>query len=165
MLHAKTIVVDGRWSRIGSTNMNVSSLIANFELDVLVDHIDIARQLEAQFRKDLDRSAEVLLRRSRFRSSLQFRPPEASPGLHILGRRERRRQRVVTLRAVMGGSQRALLTQASLLATVIAALLFFFPRTMGLIFGTLTLYFFLTSLYGAWSQSRRVERGRRAAGQ
>lgn len=164
MLHAKTIVVDGRWSRIGSTNMNVSSLIANFELDVLVDHIDIARQLEAQFRKDLDRSAEVLLRKNRFRSTLQFRPPEASPGLHVLGPRERRRQTVVTLRAVLGGSQRALLTQASLVATVIAALLVFFPRTMGLIFGALTLYFFLTSVL-ALARRRGGQAGRRAGGQ
>ena len=160
MLHAKTIVVDGRWSRIGSTNMNVSSLIANFELDVLVDNVDIARHLEAQFRRDLDRSAEVLLRRSRFHSSLQFRPPEASPGLHILGKRERRRRTVVTLRAVMGGSQRALLTQTSLVATLIAALLFFFPRVMGLVFGTLTLYFFLTSVYGIWIRARRAQAGR-----
>jgi cardiolipin synthase len=30
MLHAKTIVVDGRWSRVGSTNMNLSRLIANY---------------------------------------------------------------------------------------------------------------------------------------
>ena len=148
MLHAKTIVVDGRWSRIGSTNMNVSSLIANFELDVLVDDVDIARQMEAQFRRDLDRSAEVVLRRRRFHSSLQFRPPEAPPELHVVGPRERRRRTVVTLRAVMGGSQRALLTQGSLLMTLLAALLFFFPRVMGTVFGALTLYLFLTWVVG-----------------
>jgi cardiolipin synthase len=146
MLHAKTIVVDGRWSRIGSTNMNLSSLIANYELDVLIDDAEIARQLEAQFRRDLDRSSEVLLRRNRFRSSLQFRPPDASPGVHVAGPRERRRRTAVTLRAVMGGSQRALLTQTTLVVTGIAALLFFFPRVMGLVFGGLTLYFFLTSV-------------------
>jgi len=161
MLHAKTIVVDGRWSRVGSTNMNVSSLIANYELDVLVDNIDIARQLEAQFRRDIDQSAEVLLRKSRFRSSLTFRPPEASPGVHIRGMRERRRGTVVTLRAVLGGSQRALLTQGSLLMTAIAALLFLFPRTMGLTFGLVTLYLFVTSVLGLTRQrqkDRRVDR-------
>ena len=168
MLHAKSIVVDGRWSRIGSTNMNLSSLIANFELDVLVDHVEIARQLEAQFRRDLDRSAEVQLRRNRFRSSLLFRPPEASPGVHVVGPRERRRRRVITLRAVMGGSQRALLTQTSLVATGIAALLVFFPRAMGITFGVITLYLFLTSLYGTVKQDRSRAgglTGRRADGQ
>ena len=117
MLHAKTIVVDGRWCRVGSTNMNVSSLIANFELDVLVDDVELARQLEAQFRRDLDRSVEVMVRRHRFRSSLTFRNPDASPGVHVRGMRERRRRTVVTLRALMGGSQRALLTQGSLVVT------------------------------------------------
>ena len=155
MLHAKTIVVDGRWSRVGSTNMNLSSLIANYELDVLVDNIDIARQLEAQFRRDIDHSAEVLLQKNRFRSSLTFRPPEESPGVHIRGMRERRRRTVVTLRAVMGGSQRALLTQGSLVVTVIAALLFLFPQTMGLTFGVLTLYLFVTSVLGIARQGRK----------
>jgi cardiolipin synthase len=163
MLHAKTIVVDGRWSRVGSTNMNLSSLIANYELDVMVDSEDIAHQLESQFRRDLDQSAEVLLRRKRFRSSLTFRPPEASPGPHVRGMREKRRRTVVTLRAVMGGSQRALLTQGSLMVTAIAVLLFFFPRAMGLTFGLLTVYLFVTSVLGMAREGRkslpRAQRG------
>lgn len=164
MLHAKTIVVDGRWSRIGSTNMNVSSLIANYEIDVLIDHVDIARELEAQFRRDLDKSSEVLLRRNRFHSSLQFRPPDEPPPVHHIGPRERRRRTVVTLRAVMGGSQRALLAQTSLLVTALAALLFLFPRAMGLLFGGITLYLFLTSVLG---MARRQDGPavRRAVGQ
>ncbi len=148
MLHAKTIVVDGRWSRVGSTNMNLSSLIANYELDVLVDDQELARELEAQFRRDLDRSVEVTLRRKRFRSSLAFRLPEASGSVHVPSMRERRRRTVVTLRAVLGGSQRALLAQGSLVVTAIAALLFFFPQQMGLTFGLLTLYLFVTSVAG-----------------
>lgn len=164
MLHAKTIVVDGRWSRVGSTNMNLSSLIANYELDVLVDDQELARQLEAQFRRDVDRSAEVTLRPSRFRSSLTFRLPEASATVHVhvRGKRERRRRTVVTLRAVLGGSQRALLTQGSLVVTAVAALLFFFPRTMGLTFGLVTLYLFLTSVVGL---ARGGQAGRRTGGQ
>ena len=53
MLHAKTIVVDGRWVRVGSTNLNLSSLLANYELDVLADGVGIAQTMEAQFRRDL----------------------------------------------------------------------------------------------------------------
>ena len=37
MLHAKTIVADGRWVRVGSSNLNASSLIGNYELDVLIE--------------------------------------------------------------------------------------------------------------------------------
>ena len=36
MLHAKTAVADGRWARVGSTNLNIASWIGNWELDV--DH-------------------------------------------------------------------------------------------------------------------------------
>jgi cardiolipin synthase len=37
MIHAKTAVFDGRFSRVGSTNMNIASWFGNYELDVLVD--------------------------------------------------------------------------------------------------------------------------------
>jgi cardiolipin synthase len=37
MLHAKTAVADGRWARVGSSNLNVSSWLANWELDVAIE--------------------------------------------------------------------------------------------------------------------------------
>ena len=37
MIHAKTAVADGRWARVGSTNLNVASWIGNRELDVVVE--------------------------------------------------------------------------------------------------------------------------------
>src|SRR5947209_14717989 len=33
MLHAKTLVADRRWARVGSSNLNVSSLLTNYELE------------------------------------------------------------------------------------------------------------------------------------
>src|SRR5256886_16865165 len=36
MLHAKTLVADRRWARVGSSNLNGSSLLTNYELDVAV---------------------------------------------------------------------------------------------------------------------------------
>ena len=35
MLHAKTAVADGRWARVGSTNLNIASWMGNRELDVI----------------------------------------------------------------------------------------------------------------------------------
>ena len=43
MLHAKTIVADGRWVRIGSSNLNPSSLLANWEIDLFVYGERLAR--------------------------------------------------------------------------------------------------------------------------
>src|SRR5262249_45426442 len=34
MMHAKTAVADGRWARVGSTNLNIASWLGNCELDV-----------------------------------------------------------------------------------------------------------------------------------
>ena len=48
--HNKTIVVDGAWCRVGSSNLNPSSLIGNYELDVLLHDPSLGAQLEAQRR-------------------------------------------------------------------------------------------------------------------
>jgi cardiolipin synthase len=42
MLHAKSIVCDDRWVRIGSSNLNPSSLLGNYELDVLIEDASLA---------------------------------------------------------------------------------------------------------------------------
>ena len=47
MLHAKTAVADGRWARVGSSNLNIASWMGNRELDVIVEDEPFARRLEA----------------------------------------------------------------------------------------------------------------------
>ena len=44
MLHAKTAVADGRWARVGSSNLNIASWVGNYELDVLVEDEDFPRR-------------------------------------------------------------------------------------------------------------------------
>jgi cardiolipin synthase len=61
MLHAKTAVADGCWARVGSTNLNPSSWLGNWEMDVAVDDEAFARELEEQYERDLARSTEVVL--------------------------------------------------------------------------------------------------------
>jgi len=56
MLHAKTAVADGRWARVGSTNLNIASWIGNRELDVVVEDAGFAGQMESMFVADLERS-------------------------------------------------------------------------------------------------------------
>jgi cardiolipin synthase len=60
MLHAKTAVADGRWSRVGSTNLNLTSWVTNWELDVTVEDEGFAAEMEAMFLEDLARSTEVV---------------------------------------------------------------------------------------------------------
>ena len=61
MMHAKTSVVDGVWSRIGSSNLNSASLLGNWELDVGVLDEGLGQQLEGLFLADLASSVEIVL--------------------------------------------------------------------------------------------------------
>ena len=61
MVHAKTAVADGRWARVGSSNLNVQSWLGNWELDVAVEDEPFARQMEAMFEHDLQNATEVVI--------------------------------------------------------------------------------------------------------
>jgi cardiolipin synthase A/B len=61
MIHAKTLVADGWLSKVGSTNLNFSSLAANWEIDLLVEDEGFARQMEELFEDDVSNSREVRL--------------------------------------------------------------------------------------------------------
>ena len=65
MLHAKTAVVDGRWSRVGSSNLNLASFIGNYELDVAVEDETIAQEMEDMYLRDLDNATEIVLAKNR----------------------------------------------------------------------------------------------------
>jgi cardiolipin synthase len=61
MLHAKTAVADGRWARVGSTNLNLASWLGNWELDVAVEDERFARAMETMYLDDLDHATEIVL--------------------------------------------------------------------------------------------------------
>ncbi len=61
MLHAKTAVADGRWARIGSSNLNISSWLGNYELDVAVEDEAFGQAMERMYMEDLARSTEIVL--------------------------------------------------------------------------------------------------------
>ncbi|HQT66298.1 MAG TPA: phospholipase D-like domain-containing protein [Acetobacteraceae bacterium] len=65
MLHAKTAVADGCWSRIGSSNSNIASWITNRELDVTIKDEHLAGQMEAMFEEDMANATEIVLQRGR----------------------------------------------------------------------------------------------------
>src|SRR5919107_203917 len=72
MIHAKTLVADGWLSKVGSTNLNFSSLAANWEIDLVVEDEGFARQMEELFEKDVSGSREVRL--ERFGQRTRVRP-------------------------------------------------------------------------------------------
>ncbi|HYH83995.1 MAG TPA: phospholipase D-like domain-containing protein [Pyrinomonadaceae bacterium] len=61
MIHAKTAVVDGKWARVGSTNLNVASWMGNWELDVTIEDEGFAREMQEMYCRDLEHSTEIVL--------------------------------------------------------------------------------------------------------
>ncbi len=65
MVHAKTAVADGCWTRIGSSNSNLASWVSNRELDVTIKDHALAAQMEAMFEADMQNATEVVLAQGR----------------------------------------------------------------------------------------------------
>jgi len=80
-MHAKTALADARWARVGSTNLNLSSWVGNWELDVIVEDESFARQMEDAFLDDLLHSTEIVLDGRR--------PRPVLAGTRFRGRRSR----------------------------------------------------------------------------
>jgi cardiolipin synthase len=59
ILHAKTGVVDGHWSTVGSTNMDMRSFIFNKEINIMVTGDAFGREMEDAFKEDLKNSTEI----------------------------------------------------------------------------------------------------------
>jgi len=63
MMHAKTMVVDGAWTTIGSSNFDDRSFRLNDEVNINIYNDDVAAQMETMFHADLARCEEVTLRK------------------------------------------------------------------------------------------------------
>jgi len=68
LLHAKTMVIDGIWATVGSTNLDHRSFALNEELNVVLYNADVARRLELVFEQDLAKSRRVTYADWRHRS-------------------------------------------------------------------------------------------------
>lgn len=61
VLHAKTAVIDGVWSTVGSTNLDTRSFLHNSEISVIVLGAGFGDEMERAFQEDLRNSNEVTL--------------------------------------------------------------------------------------------------------
>ena len=62
MLHAKTAVVDGRWAIVGTSNLDYRSLFVNHEINLTTMDLSLCKQLNEQFKVDLEESKEICTR-------------------------------------------------------------------------------------------------------
>jgi cardiolipin synthase len=118
MIHAKTAVADGVWSRVGSSNMNLASLLGNWEIDVAVLDRGFAREMEELFLHDIQSSVEITLarprpdapyreRRSTERVVVEVPGEEGRPGRLTARERRRRSYRGSNIGRTLGRLARA----------------------------------------------------------
>lgn len=60
VLHAKTAVVDGLWSTVGSSNLDWRSTILNNEIDAVILSRDFGTKMEVMFNEDVAASKQIM---------------------------------------------------------------------------------------------------------
>jgi cardiolipin synthase len=144
MIHAKTAVVDGRWARVGSTNLNVFSWMGNWELDVTVEDERFAREMEEMYCQDLEHSTEIVLserrrvrpigrpeprRRRRVRGGHKGKAARAAAGVIGVGSAV---GAAITNRRVLGPAEARVMFTAAALLFVLSAVAVNWPKSVAL---------------------------------
>ena len=161
MLHAKTAVADGRWARIGSSNLNVASWFGNCEMDVVVEDESFARLMERMYLEDLANATEVVLD-SRRRIAASDRPrghtrSELRRGGGSAGHAAAGAARIgnavgaaFTGRRVLEPAEARVSAVAGAALATLAALFAFFPRVAAYPLAALLFWFAAALLYRAY---------------
>lgn len=165
MIHAKTAVADGRWARVGSTNLNIASWLGNCELDAVIENGDFARQMEDQYLADLTNSTEVILdarRRVSAPGEPRHRIPVATSGGGSSGRAAAGAIRIshavgaaFTDRRVLQSLEPRLVLVSGLLLLGFAALLYFFPESAGYLLMAVCIWIGVAFIYRSWKLYRK----------
>jgi cardiolipin synthase len=169
MVHAKTAVADGKWARVGSSNLNITSWFGNWELDVAIEDQKFGSAMQAMFERDLENATEVVLKQQKVRTverRQSSRPPRieewrtrrhsttraAAAGAIRMGRAL---GAALTSRREVGPAEAINLFWTSLMFLAMGVLAFAVPKAISLPFGVLTVWFALAGLFRSWVLYRR----------
>lgn len=170
MLHAKTAVADCNWARVGSTNLNIASWFGNLELDVVVEDVPFAQEMEKTYLSDLENATEVVLDAQR-----KLRSPNApvqsrramTSGGGSGGRAAAGAIRIgnavgaaFTNRRVLEPVEARIMLMAGLLLLGLVVLFWFFPRVLVYPLIVLLLWISLALLYRAYRLQIRGDKER-----
>nr|QKW94361.1 cardiolipin synthetase [Stigmatella erecta] len=166
MIHAKTAVADGRWARIGSSNLNLASFVGNYELDAAIDDEQVARKMEEIYEADLSNSTEITLtarkrvkplRPRRVRAPLGARPPVGAVRFaNAVGAAAAASTRT------LGAVESSIMLGLALMLLAIAAIAIAWPTGMAYSIAAIGVWFALTLLLRIYRTAR--QRQHEAAG-
>jgi cardiolipin synthase len=167
MIHAKTAVADGRWARVGSSNLNIASWFGNYELDVTVEDRRFGREMETMYLADLDNAVEIVLDRKRrvqapgaSRKPYRFRPRETGSTQRAISgvlRVGSTAGAAITNRRALGPAEAAVLAGMGLVLALLVLLAALVPWIITIpvtIMGAWTAGALLARAYKLWRSSR-----------
>jgi cardiolipin synthase len=176
MLHAKTAVADGRWARVGSTNLNIASWLGNCELDAVIEDTAFAAQMEETYLRDLANSTEIVLdEKHKMRAPGKPRRPRpvATSGGGSAGRAAAGAIRISNSigaafinRRIFEPAEAHLMFLGGTILLVLAALSAFFPRLLAYPAVLLSLWFAIALLDRGrklWNERRLLRKSRSTA--
>jgi cardiolipin synthase A/B len=174
MIHAKSAVADGRWARVGSTNLNIASWVGNYEMDAMIEEVEFAEQMEQQYLRDLQNATEVVLdtRQKVHAPGEPIHPfPLATSGGGSAGRAAAGALRIgntvtaaFTNHRVLQPIEAKVVFGAGVLLAGLAALFYFFPRVAAYPVLAVVGWFAIALLYRSYKMRRdRTEAVRKKA--
>lgn len=161
MMHAKTAVADGKWARVGSSNLNITSWFGNWELDVAIEDTHFGADMQEMFERDLENATEVVLKSNKLRTNERRR----ATSMKEWRRRGRSTRRAAAAGAIrMGRTLGAALTKrrevgaaeainlfwSSLIFLGLGLLAFFVPKAISIPFAVLAVWFAVSGLFQSW---------------
>jgi cardiolipin synthase len=166
MLHAKTAVADGRWARVGSTNLNIASWLGNCELDVVAEDEPFARAMEAMYLEDLTNATEVVLherrpaRRRRRSAKITAQGDRGSAGRAAAGllRIGNTVGAAVTNRRVLEQVEGRIMVVAGLVLVLVSAVVALFPRVVAYPIAAVAAWTAGALFYRSWRARRNGKR-------
>ncbi len=157
MLHAKTAVADGRWARVGSTNLNIASWINNYELDVAIEDAGCARYMQDMYEEDLQNATEIVLGA---RHGVRRSMPNSRPAAGSSGRAARAAAGALRIgntvgaafgsRRILGPAESGMMFSIALGFLLLAAVALFMPLAVTVPLALLALWIAATMLVRAW---------------
>ena len=160
MIHAKTAVADGKWARVGSSNLNITSWFGNWELDVAIEDARFGRQMMDMYERDLENATEVVLKRHKLR--VERRQTPRIEEWRVRGRSTRRAAAAgairmgrtlgaaLTRRREVGPAEAINLFWSSLLFLAVGVLAFALPKAISIPFGVLAVWSAVAGLFQSW---------------
>ncbi|MEO6725778.1 MAG: phospholipase D-like domain-containing protein [Blastocatellia bacterium] len=149
MIHAKTAVADGRWARVGSSNLNLASWISNWELDLVIEDEKFGEQMEQMFLQDLEHATEIVLtarkrvfnprpRSRRLRTKLEsLSSGRAAAGAVRLGNAV---SAAISNRRILSPAEARIMFSGGILLLGFAIIAIFWPRIISIPLGVIAVW-------------------------